>query len=50
MVKLVVDLAIKIGVDLDDTPIPSNMLDLHNRIIDEENKKQKSGVNKSMRN
>ena len=39
-----VDLAIQNGVDLDGTPIPQKMLDLYNRIIDEENKRQRSGV------
>ena len=33
-----VDLAIENGVDLDGTPIPQKMLDLYNRIMDEENK------------
>ena len=45
-----VDLAIQNGVDLDGTPIPQKMLDLYNRIMDEENKRQRSGVRKSMRN
>ena len=45
-----VDLAIQNGVDLDGTPIPQEMLDLYNRIMDEENKRQRSGVKKSMRN
>ena len=45
-----VDLAIENGVDLDGTPIPQKMLDLYNRIMDEENKRQRSGVKKSMRN
>ena len=45
-----VDLAIQNGVDLDGTPIPSKMLDLYNRIMDEENKRERSGVKKSMRN
>ena len=45
-----VDLAIQNGVDLDGTPIPPKMLDLYNRIMDEENKRQRSGVKKSMRN
>ena len=35
-----VDLAIHNGVDFDGTPIPPKMLDLYNRIMDEE-KKQK---------
>ena len=45
-----VDLAIQNGVDLDGTPIPQKMLDLYNRIMDEENRRQRSGVKKSMRN
>ena len=45
-----VDLAIENGMDLDGTPIPQKMLDLYNRIMDEENKRQRSGVKKSMRN
>ena len=40
-----VDLAIQNGVDLDGTPIPQKMLDLYNRIINEENK-DKQGVKK----
>ena len=32
-----VDEAIKNGVDLDGTPIPRKMLDLYNRIMNEEN-------------
>ena len=45
-----VDLAIQNGVDLDGTPIPQKMLNLYNRIMDEENKRRRSGVQKSMRN
>ena len=41
-----VDLAIQNGVDLDGTPIPPKMLDLYNRIMDEENKRKRSGVKK----
>ena len=41
-----VDLAIQNGVDLDGTPIPQKMLDLYNRIMDKENKRQRSGVKK----
>ena len=36
-----VDLAIQNGVDLDGTPIPQKMLDLYNRIMEEENIKRK---------
>ena len=39
-----VDEAIKNGVDLDGTPIPQKMLDLYNKILNEENKRERSGV------
>ena len=45
-----VDEAIEKGIDLDGTPIPSKMLELYNRIMNEENKRERSGVKKSMRN
>ena len=45
-----VDEAIKDGIDLDGTPIPPKMLELYNRIMNEENKRERSGVKKSMRN
>jgi len=45
-----VDAAIKNGVDLDGSPIPSKMLELYNRIMNEENKRERTGVKKSMRN
>ena len=45
-----IDEAISRGVDLDGTPIPSKMLSLYNKIMDEENKRKRSGVKKSMRN
>ena len=45
-----VDLAISNGVDLDGTPIPEKMLKLYKSIMDEENKRVRSGVKKSMRN
>ncbi len=45
-----VDEAIENGVDLDGTPIPPKMLELYNRIMNEENKRERSGVKKSMRN
>ena len=38
------DLSIENGLDLDSTTIPQKMLDLYNRIIDEENKRQRSGI------
>ena len=45
-----VDEAIENGIALDGTPIPSKMLELYNRIMNEENKRERSGVKKSMRN
>jgi len=45
-----IDEAIKNGVDLDGTPIPPKMLELYNKIMNEENKRERSGVKKSMRN
>ena len=45
-----IDIAIKNGTDLDGTPIPPKMLELYNKIMNEENKRKRSGVKKSMRN
>lgn len=45
-----VDDAIKKGIDLDGTPIPSKMLELYSRIMNAENQRERSGVKKSMRN
>ena len=45
-----VDDAISKGIDLDGTPIPLKMLNLYNLIMNEENKRERSGVKKSMRN
>ena len=45
-----VDEAIKNGIDLDGTPIPPKMIELYNKIMSEENKRERSGVKKSMRN
>ncbi len=45
-----VDEAIKKGIDLDGTPIPPKMLELYSKIMNEENKRERSGVKKSMRN
>ena len=39
-----VDAAIEKGIDLDGTPIPPRMLDLYKKIMDEENKRERSGV------
>ena len=45
-----VDHAIQSGIDLDGTPIPPKMLNQYNKIMYVENKGQRSGVKKSMRN
>ena len=45
-----VDAAIKAGVDLDGSPIPTAMLALYNRVMDLESQRARSGVLKSMRN
>ena len=45
-----VDEAIKNGIDLDGTPIPPKMIELYNKIMNIENKRERSGVKKSMRN
>ena len=45
-----IDKAIKAGLDLDGTPIPSEMLTLYREVMDKENSRKRSGVRKSMRN
>ena len=45
-----VDSAIKAGVDLDGSPIPQEMLELYNQVMDLESQRARSGVLKSMRN
>ena len=45
-----VDQAIKAGLDLDGSPIPSEMLILYNEVMNLENARKRSGVKKSMRN
>ncbi len=45
-----VDEANKNDFYLDRTPIPPKMLELYNKIMNEENKRERSGVKKSMRN
>ena len=45
-----IDKAIKAGLDLDGTPIPSEMLSLYREVMDKENARKRSGVKKSMRN
>ena len=45
-----VDAAIKAGIDLDGTPIPAEMLELYDQVMDLESQRARSGVLKSMRN
>ncbi len=45
-----IDKAIQAGVDLDGSPIPSEMLALYREVMDKENARKRSGVKKSMRN
>ena len=45
-----IDKAIQSGLDLDGSPIPSEMLDLYREVMDRENARKRSGVKKSMRN
>ena len=45
-----IDNAIQVGLDLDGTPIPSEMLTLYREVMDKENSRKRSGVKKSMRN
>ena len=45
-----IDSAIQSGVDLDGSPIPSEMLALYREVMDKENSRKRSGVKKSMRN
>ena len=45
-----VDKAIDAGVDMDGSPIPSEMLKLYNEVMDKEGARKRSGVKKSMRN
>ena len=45
-----IDKAIRAGLDLDGTPIPSEMLNLYREVMDKENARKRSGVKKSMRN
>ncbi len=45
-----VDAAIAAGIDLDGTPIPSEMLALYREVMDLESLRARSGVKKSMRN
>ena len=45
-----IDKAIKIGIDLDGSPIPLEMLNLYREVMDKEGSRKRSGVKKSMRN
>ena len=45
-----IDKAIDAGLDLDGSPIPSEMLILYKEVMDKENERKRSGVKKSMRN
>ena len=45
-----IDNAIQAGLDLDGSPIPSEMLALYREVMDKENARKRSGVKKSMRN
>jgi hypothetical protein len=45
-----IDAAIRAGLDLDGSPIPTPMVSLYNEVMELENRRQRSGVLKSMRN
>ena len=45
-----IDQAIQDGLDLDGSPIPSEMIILYREVMDKENARKRSGVKKSMRN
>ena len=45
-----IDKAIENGLDLDGSPIPSEMLILYREVMDKENSRKRTGVKKSMRN
>ena len=45
-----IDKAIKAGLDLDGSPIPLEMLNLYQEVMDKECSRKRSGVRKSMRN
>tara|TARA_Y100001968_G_scaffold36130_1_gene27741 strand:+ start:288 stop:560 length:273 start_codon:yes stop_codon:yes gene_type:complete len=45
-----IDKAIEAGLDLDGSPIPSEMLILYREVMDKEKARKRSGVKKSMRN
>ena len=45
-----IDTAIAAGLDLDGSPIPSEMIKLYDEVMDKERRRKRSGVKKSMRN
>ncbi len=45
-----IDKAIGLGLDLDGTPIPQEMLNLYREVMHKEGIRKRSGVKKSMRN
>ena len=45
-----IDKAIEVGIDLDGSPIPLEMLNLYREVMDKEGERKRSGVKKSMRN
>ncbi|WP_320663969.1 DUF4090 family protein [Prochlorococcus sp. MIT 1223] len=45
-----IDQAIKVGLDLDGSPIPEKMLTLYKEVMEKENLRKRTGVKKSMRN
>ena len=45
-----IDKAIEAGIDLDGSPIPLEMLNLYQAVMDKEGARKRSGVKKSMRN
>ena len=45
-----IDKAIEVGLDLDGSKIPLEMLNLYREVMDKEGTRKRSGVKKSMRN
>ncbi len=45
-----IDRAIKAGLDFDGSPIPTEKLQLYREVMDKENARERTGVQKSMRN
>tara|TARA_B100000700_G_C14678883_1_gene684399 strand:+ start:463 stop:735 length:273 start_codon:yes stop_codon:yes gene_type:complete len=45
-----IDKAIEVGIDLDGSPIPREMLKLYREVMEKEGTRKRSGVKKSMRN